>query len=154
MRCAAMVAACLGLAATAAAAPATVLRMTAEGHTMFNGMAFVGPASFVFNGAATQATASTVLLQQRDLPNGMVLAITSHTFDFGNGNTLVTLDHVRLFPTATPGLYEIDSQLNLVDGTGIFENAAGHFVGGRGATINLVTGQADWTLSGTVTVRP
>ena len=97
------------LVSLAAAAPtqAQAIHVEAVGHTYaISNYEFQGLATFTLDGTDREAVARTVLLDMLELPNGMAVIQTSHTFDFGNGDTLVTLDHQLMIP-AGPGLYEL-----------------------------------------------
>jgi len=88
--------------------------------------------------------------------DGTLHAATSHTFDFGGGNSFTTLDKAKLEPTDTPGVFRIISNLEIVSGTGIFAGAHGRFAG-RGGEIVLPSdapacagGEANWEFHGAV----
>ncbi len=133
-----------------AAAPAIAVH--AEGHTFAVGPStFIGTASVTLDGEEFEAAVTTELLSMVTLPNGIILAETSHTFDFGDGDTFVTSDHARAVPTWTPGLYELYSSLKITDGTGIFEGANGHLHGESG-TINFGIPQPEaiWSADGVI----
>lgn len=141
-------------AAVSLAGPGAATHITAEGHTFATGPTmFVGEATFHLDGVPHTVLSTTNLLSTRELPDGVIIFQTSHTFDFGAGDTLVTHDHGRMVPTADPGLYELHSQLTIVEGTGAFAGARGHLRGQPGSTIDLVKGEAMWTTIGVVTLR-
>jgi hypothetical protein len=137
----------------AAAAPAAI-KAHGEGHTFAVGpFEFAGAAVIEFNGVAHDVEAHTILLDFQELPNGVIIAQTSHTFTFENGDTVVTHDYARMFPTAQPGLYEIRSELAIVSGSGQFEGARGFLRGSDDATIDFVAFEAIWSFDGVITTR-
>ena len=80
----------------------------------------------------------------------------THTFEFGDGSTLTTLDHSRLVPTETPGVNQFRPSRVITGGTGIFEGAAGRLgtIAGEDNFINLFSQSAVWSLRGAIAVPP
>ena len=146
--------AALGLLVLPSSSPAALadeVHVEASGATQFNHAAgaFLGGADFIIEGEEAATLAMTYLLELRPLPNGNILARTSHVFDFGGGNTVITYDHALLIPTETPGIYTLFSAMKVISGTGMFEGATGHLTV-HGGTVNLITFSAKWDLTGVI----
>ncbi|MCC6359293.1 MAG: hypothetical protein IT450_11170 [Phycisphaerales bacterium] len=144
------------LVSLAVAAPiqSRAIHVHAAGHTFaVSEYEFQGLATFTLDGTDYEVTAHTVLLDMQELPNGMIIVQTSHTFDFGDGDTLVTLDHQLLIPVG-PGLYGLRSALRITGGTGMFEGASGAFHGLPESTINFAAlpPEAIWNCAGVITM--
>lgn len=148
-------AALLGSLVAAAPTQAQAIHVEAVGHTYaISNYEFQGLATFTLNGTDREATAHTVLLDMLELPNGMAVIQTSHTFDFGDGDTFVTLDHQLMIPVG-PGIYELRSVLSISGGTGAFQGAKGVLRGLPGSTINFAAlpPEAIWSCAGVITTR-
>jgi len=115
------------IASSHAATPCQDFRAT--GTTMgISPNAFQGQASVqIGDGDAVVATVTTTLtgsVKQGTLARGAQVVTTSHSFDFGGGDTFVTEDIARLVPTQTPGVFKLLSTLHIVSGTGAFAHVA------------------------------
>ena len=107
---------------------------------------FQGTANF---GQNQTAMVTTFLLGAPTITeDGTLHATTSHTFDFGNGNSFTTLDRAVLSPTDTPGVYRLNTRATISGGTGIYANACGSL--NIHGTINLFSGEVDWRFTGRV----
>lgn len=91
-------------------------------------------------------TSTATILSLVPGPGHTLLGTSSHTLDFGGGDTITTQDEGRLVPVNDLGLYQLLIKCTIVSGTGEFAGAAGDLTfSGR---INLATGQVDWRVSG------
>ncbi len=107
---------------------------------------FQGTANF---GQNQTAMVTTFLLGAPTVTeDGTLHATTSHTFDFGNGDSITTLDRAVLSPTDTPGLYNLNTRATITGGTGNYANACSSL--SIHGTINLISGQVDWRFTGRV----
>ena len=116
-----------------------------------------GHADVVIDGTLHLDVAVTViLLEVRALPSGVLLARTSHTFDFNDADpplagTFTTIDRMHLTPTDPPCVFRLDGG-GLIDaeqGTGVFAGSTGR-MGGIGNEINFCTGVTTFVFNGTV----
>lgn len=115
----------------------------------------VGP--FTFQGSAVfnigrqdhDVSVTTNLLGPPRETGGVLHASTTHLFVFQDGSSIVTLDKAVLSPTQAPGFYNLNSRLDIVGGSGIYENACGGLTSG-GGTIDLIGGEANWRSIGQV----
>ena len=92
---------------------------------MTSGLA-TGTANISIRRVQMQATVDAILGPPRFSDEGVLHAVSSHIFDFGNNNTFTTDDKVVADPTDTPGLYRLSEKLRVVSGTGIFQDAVGN----------------------------
>jgi hypothetical protein len=85
-----------------------------------------GAARFTINGESYEVTIYSQPLELAELPDnfGNWNGTTSHLLDFGNGNTITTVDVVSLSPTI-PGWFNVAGTMTIVQGTGIFANIGG-----------------------------
>jgi hypothetical protein len=122
-----------------------------SGHTFATGpFTFQGTAVFTIAGETSNVSVTTNLLGPPGATDdGTLHARTSHVFVFADGSSIVTLDNAVLSPTETPGLYNLSSRLEIIGGTGVYENACGSFTGG-GGSINLIAGEAIWRFTGRI----
>ena len=79
-------------------------------------------------------------------PGHTLVGTSTHTLDFGGGDTLVTSDDAVLVPVNNLGLYQMRVTSTIVSGTGSFAGATGDLTfTGR---INLAVGHAEWSVHG------
>ena len=85
--------------------------------------------------------------------NGVHHVKAMHEFTFADGSSITTSDQEVATPIATPGLYTLTAEMQVVLGTGIFEGVSGHLV--ATGTINFASAppEAEFDLSGTVTTN-
>lgn len=77
-----------------------------------------------------------------------LVATSTHTIDFGGGDTVTTEDIGLLVPVNSVGLYQVSIRSDIVGGTGQFSGATGKLsFNGR---VNLATGQLEWQVHGQV----
>ena len=57
---------------------------------------------------------------------GVQYVLASHIFDFGDDDTITTVDKEVARPTDTLGLYTLSGDLDVALGTGVYEGASGH----------------------------
>lgn len=112
---------------------------------------FVGKATFLVNGQTVAVTSRALLVSEDLLDDGKTQAVTLHILDFGNGNTIQTLDQALLTPTETPRKLRLQSILKVTRGTGIYKNAIGK-LGGPGGFLylNEAPPRAQWETVGTI----
>jgi hypothetical protein len=83
-------------------------------------------------------------------PNGTQTLLSTHTFNFYSNEKLVgtinTTDTNTLFPTETPGLFRLQTNLTIVSGTKRFKNSCGTLV--ANAMVDFIQGTAAPMLSG------
>lgn len=98
-------------------------------------------------GQEVRAVTSTATILSLVLgPGHTLVGTSSHTLDFGGGNTITTADQGRLVPVNDAGLYQLLIKCTIVSGTGEFAGATGDLTfSGR---INLAIGRVDWKVSG------
>ena len=121
-----------------------------------NGQTFaVGPATFQgfatvqLDGQSYSAAVTTNLLgPPKVTEDGTLLAHTSHTFVFDNGSSFTTFDNAILSPTSTPGLYNLNTRAEIIQGTGDYDDASGAL--GIHGTINFLNGEVAWRFTGQV----
>jgi hypothetical protein len=108
------------------------------------------------------ATATATLLEQTQGGDGAIRATTSHVFEINDGsgdgdgvceageNCFVTIDRAVLTPTGTPGLFRLNSHMEVVGGEGLYADACGKLV--AHGFINFAAGPptVEWGLSGRV----
>lgn len=88
--------------------------------------AFSGAGTLTVNGVAMPVTIiSEPLVLADGLDNyGRLVGTKTTLIDFGNGDTLTTVDEVFLTPTE-PGWYSVQATMTVTGGTGVFANATG-----------------------------
>ncbi len=118
------------------------------------GQVLVGPATVSIDGDSMSMLSIATVLESRPLPDGTIFGRVTHTFEFGDGSTLTTLDHSRLVPTGTPGVSQFRPSRVITGGTGIFAGAAGRLgtIPGESNFINLFNQSATWSLRGAIAV--
>jgi hypothetical protein len=147
------------LASQHAAAPCA--SFSAIGQTFaINDYTFQGSATVSIGGGAPMAAAVTTYLtgsiKKGNAAQGTQVVTTSHTFDFGSGDTFTTQDVARIVPTTTPGLFKLLSTLRIAAGTGSFAGVAERpnppLAGDESSTMNFAVPQpvADWSVSGRI----
>jgi len=125
-------------------------KLSGTGHTFAIGPAtFQGIASLNLNNTSVIVTVTTNLLgPPTATDDGTLLATTSHTFVFQDGSSLTTLDHAVLSPTGTPGLYNLNTRAAITGGTGTDKDACGQL--SIHGTINLISGEVQWSVTGRI----
>ena len=125
-------------------------KVSGTGHTFAVGpTTFQGIASLNINSTNIVVTVTTNLLgPPTATEDGTLLATTSHTFVFQDGSSLTTLDHAVLSPTNTPGLYNLNTRAAITGGTGSYESACGQL--SIHGTINLISGEVQWSVTGRI----
>ena len=85
-----------------------------------------GAARFTILGQSYDVTIYSQPLDLAELPDnfGNLNGTTSHLLDFGNGNTITTIDVISLAPTIQ-GWFNAAGTMTIVGGTGIFANIGG-----------------------------
>ena len=123
--------------------------VTGTGHTFATGpTTFQGTAVITRNGQQASATVITNVVGAPKVgDDGTLLVPTSHTFTFADGS-INTLDHAVLSPTPTPGVYALNSRLEIANATGSFENICGRM--SAHGSLNFNTGEAIWRVNGRV----
>jgi hypothetical protein len=100
--------------------------LSQESSTSLQG-AYSGTAVLSINGETLEVISSSDPLVLTGLVDylGQAVATSAHMFNLGNGNTLTTVDEVRLLPTQ-PGWFVVNGTMQITGGTGIFANADGN----------------------------
>jgi len=93
----------------------------ATGPTTFSGSAqvWIGGVELPVS-VVTELTGPVSMGQLPAQARGAQVVTTSHQFDFGNGNTLLTQDRARLIPGSPAGVFKLISTLRIVASTGTF----------------------------------
>jgi len=88
--------------------------------------AFSGMANLTVNGVTLPVQIQSQPLALAELPNnfGELNGIKTTLLDFGDGNTLTTVDEVSLLPTEA-GWFSAHATMSITGGTGVFANARG-----------------------------
>jgi len=90
---------------------------------------FAGTATLNIHGHEKSADlVVTVLAEPQIDANGVHHVVASHTFTFADGSSITTSDQETAEPTATPGLYTLTANMEVVSGTGIYAGISGHLV--------------------------
>lgn len=123
-------------------------KVRGAGHTFATGPAtFQGSATVKIGDEEYNAAVTTNLLgPPRVTEDGTLLAHTSHTFVFGNGSSFTTFDNAVLSPTDTPGVYNLNTRAEIIQGTGDYDGASGSL--SIHGTINLFSGEVVWRFTG------
>jgi len=97
--------------------------------TAINEYQFAGTATLTIHGQAKPADLLVTVLAEPEIDaNGVHHVVASHTFTFADGSSITTSDQETAEPTATPGLYTLTANMQLVSGTGIYAGVSGHLV--------------------------
>ena len=85
-----------------------------------------GAARLTINGESYEVTILSDPLVLADGPDnfGNLVGTMAHFIDFGNGNTVSTVDEMILTPTV-PGWFQVAGKMTITGGTGIFSNIRG-----------------------------
>ena len=90
------------------------------------GGVFVGMGTISIAGEPFDVALETVLLGEPvEGDDGTLHAVTSHTFTFDGGDSFTTIDKAVLVSAGAPGLFKLNSTMEIVSGTGVFEDARG-----------------------------
>jgi hypothetical protein len=116
----------------------------ATGPTTFQGSSTIKIGDQEDNSAVT----TNLLGPPKVTEDGTLLAHTSHTFVFDNGSSFTTFDNAVLSPTSTPGLYNLNTRAEIIQGTGDYDDASGAL--SIHGTINFLNGEVVWRFTGEV----
>ena len=88
---------------------------------------FVGWGTISIAGEEFEVALETILLGPPVDHGGTLHAATSHTFFFDDEDesSFTTIDRAVLVPAGPPGLFRLNSSMEIVSGTGVFEDARG-----------------------------
>lgn len=111
-------------AAAPACAPVAGFGETAVVDPKCGGV-FVGMGIISIAGEEFDVALETVLLGEPVEHGGTLHAVTSHTFTFDGGDSFTTIDKAVLVSAGAPGLFKLNSTMEIVSGTGVFEDARG-----------------------------
>jgi len=94
--------------------------------TAINDYQFAGTTTFMLEGREKSADLVVTVLEPPVVDaNGVQYVKASHEFTFADGSSFTTSDLEVATPTATPGVYTIVAQMDIVSGTGVYEGVAG-----------------------------
>ena len=100
---------------------------TGSGSTAaINDYQFAGTATLNIHGQEKSADLLVTVLAEPEVDaNGVHHVVATHTFTFADGSSITTSDEEIAEPTATPGLYTLTANMQIVSGTGIYEWVSG-----------------------------
>ncbi len=138
----------IGPALGAGAPPCDPVR--GHGDTVATGPnVFEGDGELVIRGESFSVSITTTVLgEPTPGEDGTLHVATTHTFDFGGGNTLTTMDDAVLDFLEPPALYRLNSNMKITEGTGDFANAGGRLHGH--GQIDLAGGVASFDINGVI----
>ncbi|UCG59602.1 MAG: hypothetical protein JSU70_08805 [Phycisphaerales bacterium] len=88
---------------------------------------FAGSATLVIRGVEKPADLLVTLLGLTVSEDGVQHVVATHTFTFTDGSgSITTSDKEIAEPTDEPGLYTLNANMKVVEGTGIYEGVSGH----------------------------
>lgn len=112
-------------AAAPACAPVAGFGETAVVDPKCGGV-FVGMGIISIAGEEFDVALETVLLGEPvEGDDGTLHAVTSHTVVFNDEDSFTTIDRAVLEPVGPPGLFRLNSSMQIMSGTGVFEDARG-----------------------------
>ena len=125
-------------------------KVRGTGNTFATGPAtFQGTATVNIGGQEYTATVTTNLLgPPKVTDDGTLLAHTSHTFVFSDGSTFTTFDNTVLSPTDAPGVYDLNTRAEIIQGTGGYGGVSGSL--SIHGTISFVSGEVVWRFTGQI----
>ncbi len=124
-------------AAAAQGAPERCEQVVAAGQTFFNGAGFDGEAYSSIGDLAV----SVAVLEQAETGSGL-RAATAHTFTAMDGSLVFsTRDNAMLKPVTPAGLFELNTQAQIIEG--------GHGQLSIDGLVDFARGWARWTAKGT-----
>lgn len=110
-----------------------------------------GEATLVIRGEELVASVEVTLGPPNFSDEGVLHTTSSHTFDFGDGDTITTSDKVVGEPTDSPGLLTLNEKLRIVSGTGAYEGASGNLtVHGQLQFISETEAQVTYNIRGAI----
>jgi hypothetical protein len=100
---------------------------TGSGSTVaINDYQFQGSAALTIHGQEKSADLLVTVLEPPVVdPDGVHHVVATHTFTFADGSSITTSDQETAEPTATPGLYALTAEMDVVSGTGLYEGVSG-----------------------------
>lgn len=113
-----------------------------------NAFQLQGPGDIRVGGESYAVVSTATILGIAPGPGHTLLGQSSHLIDFGGGNTITTMDEVRLVPIDAVGNHVLLVKAEIVGGTGDFANASGNLT--FNGMINLALGQASWRVHGQI----
>jgi hypothetical protein len=85
---------------------------------------FAGSATLVIRGQEKSADLLVTMLGFTENDEGVQHVVATHTFTFADGS-ITTSDKEVAEPTETPGLYTLNANMEVVSGTGVYEEVSG-----------------------------
>lgn len=129
------------------AAQSGPLQVSGSGKTSSADGKYVGFAELVVGGEPRPASVVVTFEEPySDDDSGGQAATTTHTFDFGDGDTITMSARVVRAPTDAPDQESLYATLGVVSGTGAYANARGTLT--LKGTIVQATGEASWSVDG------
>jgi hypothetical protein len=125
-----------------------LIGVSAESSTALDG-AFAGFATLSFAGTTFPVNTSSLPLALTAQPDnaGRIVGSSGHLFDFGNGDTLNTIDAVHLFGSGS-GFFRVFETMTITGGTGRFQNASGEIEAYGVIQMDGLFVVAQWSLEG------
>ncbi|UCG59601.1 MAG: hypothetical protein JSU70_08800 [Phycisphaerales bacterium] len=112
---------------------------------------FAGSATLNIHGQEKSAELLVTVLAEPEIDaNGVHHVVASHTFTFADGSSITTSDQETAEPTATPGLYTLTANMDIVSGTGIYEGVSGQLIANGTIDFAAEPPAAQFELTGTI----
>jgi hypothetical protein len=138
-------------------------RVTGDAHGQASGPAtFVTTVDVVVGEQPLIATSTTTILEQTQSGGGAIQATSSHVFEVNDGTTdgdgqceagencFTTLDRATLSPTDRPGLFRLNSHLEIVTGNGTYADACGQLVAHGFINFGVPIPTVEWDVTGRI----
>jgi hypothetical protein len=110
----------------ALASPAMDPVSGAGSSSAINAFQFEGTATLVIRGQEEPANLLVTVLEPPSISDeGVQHVVATHTFTLADGS-ITTSDMEIAEPTATPGLYTLNANMEVISGTGVYEGVCGH----------------------------
>ena len=116
-----------------------------------NDYQFAGTATLTIRGHEKSAELVVTVLEPPVIDgDGVHHVVASHKFTFADGSSITTSDQEIAEPTATPGLYALTANMEVVSGTGIYEGVSGALTASGTMDFAAVPPAAQFDLAGTI----
>ena len=134
--------------------PVSADNTTGSGATAaINDYQFQGTATLTIHGHTKSADLLVTVLEEPVVDaNGVHHVVATHTFTFADGSSFTTSDEEIAVPTATPGLYTLTADMQVVSGTGIYEHVSGRLVANGTIDFAAAPPTAQFDLAGVISV--
>jgi len=136
---------------TALAEPAADPVSGKGSSSAINQFQFAGTVTLVIRGQEKLAELLvTVLAPPKVSDEGVQHVVATHTFTLADGS-ITTSDKEVAEPTATPGLYTLNANMEVVSGTGVYEGVTGHLTA-HGTIDFRAVPAAEFEIAGVISV--